>query len=130
MVCVFWMLQRMIQCEKQHWPCYFVSYWERAGGKGSSRGVMNSPSHRTKGVSPCSSAASRKGCRKSLFWWWIVRWSLHLPTLQRRMFFLHRRYSLLCTGGQVFTAGYHLLPNALYAAGFHQHAGGLPFPQG
>lgn len=91
---------------------------------------MNSPSPTAKGVSLPSSDTFRKGCRKSLFWWWIVRGSLHLPALQRRVFFLHRWYSLLCTGGQVFTAGYHLLPNALYAAGFHQHAGGLPFPQG
>lgn len=91
---------------------------------------MNCPSCTTKGVSPYPSDTFRKGCRKSLFWWWIVGGSLHLPALQGRMFLLYGWYSLLCTGGQVFTAGYHLIPNALYAAGLHKHAGSLPFSQG
>lgn len=116
---------------------HFVTLWERpTGRKRESAGDcfapvwMNCPPYTTKGVSPYPSDTFRKGCRKSLFWRWTVRGSLHLPTLQGRMFLLYRWYSLLCTGGQVFTAGYHLIPNALYAAGLHKHAGSLPFSQG
>lgn len=131
MVCIFWILQRMVQRKAALAKLFCNLLREKRRERKPSRDlVMNSPSRTTEGVSPLSSDTFRKGFRKSLFWWRIVRRSLHLPTLQRRMFFLHRWYSLLCTGGQVFTAGHHLLPNALYAAGFHKHAGGLPLPQG
>lgn len=115
----------------------FITSWERPTGRERNSAEdcfapvwMNSPSCPTKGVYPYPSGTFRKGCRKWLFWKWIVRGSLHLPTLQGRMFWLYRWYSLLCTGGQVFTAGYHLIPNSLYAAGFHKHACGLPFSEG